>query len=249
MNEFKPIEGQIAVVQREKEVLVFERDAYNAKAGWLHALLSRYRDACYYVAKRSRDERVHLKANWMAAGNKADEEVTQFLRGLVLLMKDCEGKHCAHTLPFVKKRSSMVTELLRSKMGELQEIFHSQSIFGDDPLDISCIPTSVSSYSYETRVVTCLQYLTILVWMLVFRVCICIIRIRIAFVRQSIENQHFLPWAPVLQNGDFADCGVTRCHISPNVSRKEKRTVSPHTNFQIVSNWIGIYLWISESLY
>lgn len=67
--------------------------------------LSRYQEVCSHVPRRLSDEDVSLKAGRAAAVDEAGDEVCHFLRGLVLSMRKCVGKHIALAQPSVNKRS------------------------------------------------------------------------------------------------------------------------------------------------
>lgn len=77
-----------------------------------------------------------------AAANKAEEEVNQFLRGLVLSMKDCSEPHLAHAQTSENNRSSMVAEILCKVESKLQNIVSGQSVLGNGFLDVGRGPPS-----------------------------------------------------------------------------------------------------------
>lgn len=64
--------------------------------GRFQALLGRYRDACYQVPKRFSDKVVLLEAGREAGTNKAEDVVSQFLRGLGFSTKQSVREHIAH---------------------------------------------------------------------------------------------------------------------------------------------------------
>lgn len=56
--------------------MAFERDACNAKAGCLQAVLNRYHLACNHITKRLNDEEIRLEGDRAAAANKGRGEMT-----------------------------------------------------------------------------------------------------------------------------------------------------------------------------
>lgn len=84
MDEFELLEGQIAVVQKEQKAAFFKQNVFNAKLGRHHALFYHYRNACNEVARRLCDGVVRLKAARVATAGKPENEVNDFIRGLVL---------------------------------------------------------------------------------------------------------------------------------------------------------------------
>lgn len=58
----------------------------NGEVGLLEALVSCYQDTCSHVAKRFSGEGVRVEAGRVATVNEAEDEVIQFLYGLVLSM-------------------------------------------------------------------------------------------------------------------------------------------------------------------
>lgn len=135
----KRLEGQIAVLQEEKEPAALERDACNAKAGCPQTFLSRYRDACNHVVERLRDEGVRLKARREAAVNRAEDEVSRFLCVLVLSMMHCVGKNIAQAQASVNKQSSMNVDIFRSVAGSLHNTVSVESVLDHNRTEVSSI--------------------------------------------------------------------------------------------------------------
>lgn len=104
--------------------------------------MSRYRNACNYFAKRRFDEGPPSKAELAADVNKAKEEATRFLRGLVFSMTDCVRKHIGHPRASVNNRSSMVVEILRRVLDELRDIVFGEPVLCESPLDIGHVTPS-----------------------------------------------------------------------------------------------------------
>lgn len=104
--------------------------------------MNRHRDSCNHVAKRLDEEGVRLKAGSAAAASKVEDEVSDFLRGLVVSMKNCVGIHFAHARVSVSERSFMVVEILRGVGRELQDIVSGQSVNDDDHSDFGSVPPS-----------------------------------------------------------------------------------------------------------
>lgn len=68
--------------------------------------------------------------------NKAQNEVSHFLRGLFFSIKNCVGKHIARAQASTKGFSSKVLKNLRSLEHNLYRITSSQSVLHDSPLDV-----------------------------------------------------------------------------------------------------------------
>lgn len=104
----KPLECQVAVVHKERETVTFDGDACNAKSFPLHAVLSCYREVCRRVAKRFDEDGVCFQAGFGAAANNGGDNLSRFLRGLVLSMKDYVEKRSIYARASVSERWSMV---------------------------------------------------------------------------------------------------------------------------------------------
>lgn len=92
---------------------------------------------------RQNDEEVELYAGIVAAATKAEKEVSHFLRGLFLSMKDCAGKKIAHTQASVNIHGFMVVSIYRSEVKDSHDIVLGQSVVDNSALDASrIIPSS-----------------------------------------------------------------------------------------------------------
>lgn len=127
-NKYKSFEGQIAVFQPKIEAVAFARDACCAKVGRVGESLSRYLDACSYVAKRLSDKEVYSEAGRAASAIQAENEVIHFPSGFVLSINDFVGRHIAHALDFVSQRSLTVVEVIWNVENELHEIVSVKSV-------------------------------------------------------------------------------------------------------------------------
>lgn len=80
---------RLRAVQKEKEAVVLDWIGCIATDGRPRPSSTCYRDACSHVRKRLKEKRVRSKAGGAAAANKAEDEMSHFLRGLVLSMNSC----------------------------------------------------------------------------------------------------------------------------------------------------------------
>lgn len=87
-DEYKPLQSQVAAIQKDNEAVDFWRGPCNAKTGF-QALLSRYRDAYSRGSRRLSDREARLESGRAAAAIKAEDEVSHFQLGLVLSIKNC----------------------------------------------------------------------------------------------------------------------------------------------------------------
>lgn len=92
-DKLKLPEGLLAVFQMENGAVVFKCNARIASLGCFQTLLSSYWDVCRHVNKRLSEGRVRSETNCVAVPNKAEDEVSHFLRSLVLLIRKCVEKN------------------------------------------------------------------------------------------------------------------------------------------------------------
>lgn len=141
-RELKLLERQFAFVQNEKKAVAPERFACNAKVSGPQTLFRRYQDAYIQVSRRLNEEDLRSEAGCMAPANKSGVEVSSFLRGLAISMKDFVGQHIARARASGNEHSSTIVGTTRSVENELQDIVSEHSILADSLLDNTRFITS-----------------------------------------------------------------------------------------------------------
>lgn len=75
----------------------------------------------------------------MASANRDEVEVSRFLRGLVLSIKDCVSKYIACVWDSVIECRSAVVKIPCSVEHEFYDTMSGHFILGDGLLDVSCV--------------------------------------------------------------------------------------------------------------
>lgn len=133
------LDGQVLLIQKEKQAIASERDASIAKVSRLRTLLNRYRAACRHVARRLNEEGLPLRMSHVASENQAKDEVSLLLRGFHFYMNDCEGQHIARTRSFFSESSSTIMEVLRNMGEELHDIVYGYSVSSNHQFDVTLV--------------------------------------------------------------------------------------------------------------